>query len=129
MIGSITHFEIYGAEPETLASFYREVFGWQVNQMPGMDYWRVETGTPEAKRLNGGLMYRSIPGFNGCMLYIQVASLDKTVADISSLGGSVVRPKTAVPKTAWVTIAADPQGNTFGIWKADATAFPPPEPD
>lgn len=93
MIGSITHFEIYGAEPETLASFYRNVFGWQVNQMPGVDYWCVDTGTPEAKGLNGGLMYPSIPGFNGCMLYIQVASLDKTVADISSPGGSVVRPK------------------------------------
>lgn len=129
MTGSITHFEIYGAEPESLANFYREVFDWQINQMPGVDYWRVETGMPEAKGLNGGLMYRSIPGFNGCMLYIQVPSLDKTIADISNLGGSVIRPKTAVPKTAWVTIAADPQGNTFGVWEADATAFPPPEPD
>ena len=27
-----------------------------------------------------------------------------------SLGGSVVRPKTAVPRTAWVTIVADPAG-------------------
>lgn len=129
MTNSITHFEIYGTEPKILAQFYQGVFGWRVEQMPGVDYWRVETGGPEAKGLHGGLMYRAITGLNGWMFYIQVDSLDQAAADIQSLGGTVVRPKTAVPKTAWVTIAADPQGNTFGVWQADATAFPMPEPD
>ena len=127
MSGSITHFEIYGIEPETLASFYREVFGWQIDQMQGVDYWRVETGAPDGVR--GGLMYRTIPGVNGWMFYVKVESLDKTVADIERLGGTVVRPRTAVPKTAWVTIVSDPQGSIFGVWEADATALPMPEPD
>lgn len=128
-MNSITHFEIYGEEPEKLAQFYGSVFGWRIEQMPGVDYWRVETSTPEAKGLHGGLMYRAIAGLNGWMLYINVDSLDQAVADIQSLGGKVVRSKTAVPKTAWVSIVKDPQGNTFGVWQADATAFPPPEPD
>jgi uncharacterized protein len=127
MTNSITHFEIYGTEPEGLAEFYRGVFGWRIEQMPGVDYWRVETG--EANGLHGGLMYRAIPGLNGWMFHIQVDSLDKAVADIQSFGGTVVRPKTAVPKAAWVTIVADPQGNIFGVWQADPTAFPLPEPD
>jgi predicted enzyme related to lactoylglutathione lyase len=39
----MTHFEICGTGPEKLAQFYRDVFGWQVEQMPGVDYWRVKT--------------------------------------------------------------------------------------
>ena len=74
-------------------------------------------------------MYRAIAGLNGWMFYIKVTSLEKTVADIQTFGGTVVRPKTALPKTAWVPIVADPQGNTFGVWQADPMALPMPEPD
>lgn len=69
MTNSITHFEIYGEQPEQLAQFYGRVFGWQIEQMPGADYWRVETSAPGAKGLNGGFMYRAIAGLNGWMFY------------------------------------------------------------
>ena len=128
MTNSVTHFEIYGERPVGLADFYRNVFGWQVEQMPGVDYWRIQTGSSEAKALQGGLTYRAIPNLNGWMLYVNVASLDETVALVQSLGGSIVRPKTAVPKAAWVTIVADPANNIFGVWQADPSAFPLPEP-
>ena len=45
------------------------------------------------------------------------------------LGGSVVRPKAAVPKAAWYAVVADPQGNIFAIWQADPLAMPLPEPE
>jgi len=129
MTNSLTHFEIYGAQPADLAHFYRSVFGWQVEQMPGVDYWRIQCGLTETNGLqSGGLTYRAIPDLNGWMLYVNVASLDETVALVQSLGGSIVRPKTAVPKAAWVTIVADPAKNIFGLWQVDPTAFPPPEP-
>jgi predicted enzyme related to lactoylglutathione lyase len=126
---AVTHFEIYGPEPAGLADFYRQVFGWEVEQMPGVNYWRIQTGAAEGPALHGGLTYRGIPDLNGWMLFVNVASLDETVALVQSLGGSIVRPKTAVPRTAWVTIVADPAKNIFGVWQADSTAFPMPEPD
>ena len=126
---SVTHFEIYGDEPAKLADFYRNVFGWQVEQMPGVNYWRVQIDAAEPKPLHGGLTYRAIPDLNGWLLFVNVASLDDTVALVQELGGSIVRPKTAVPKTAWVTILADPAKNIFGVWQADPSAFPMPEPD
>ena len=125
----ITHFEIYGAQPAGLAEFYRAVLGWEIEQMPGIDYWRIQTGFTEAKPLHGGLTHRAMADLNGWMLYVNVASLDETVALVQSLGGSIVRPKAAVPKTAWVTIVADPAKNIFGVWQADPTAFPPPLPE
>jgi len=129
MTNSVTHFEIYGEQPATLADFYREALGWQVEQMPGVNYWRIQTNSAEPQTLNGGLTYRAIPDLNGWILFVNVTSLDETVALVQKLGGSIVRPKTAVPKTAWVTIVADPAKNLFGVWQADPNAFPMPEPD
>jgi len=129
MTNSLTHFEIYGDKPTGLADFYRQVFGWQIEQMEAVDYWRINTGASEPSALNGGLTYRAISGLNGWMLYVQVPALDQTVELIKSLGGAVIRPKTAVPRAAWVTIVADPAKNIFGVWEADPTAFPLPHPD
>ncbi|HAB19382.1 MAG TPA: VOC family protein [Verrucomicrobiota bacterium] len=129
MTSPATHFEIYGEQPAALADFYREALGWKVEQMPGINYWRIQTGAPDGPALHGGLTHKAIPGLNGWMLFVNVASLDDTVAKIVELGGGVVRPKTAVPRTAWVTICQDPAKNIFGIWQADAKAFPMPEPD
>ncbi len=128
LANGVTHFEIYAEEPAKLADFYRSIFDWQVEQMPGVNYWRIQVPSAETRPLQGGLTCRAIPDLNGWMLYVNVASLDETVARVLSLGGSIVRPKTAVPRTAWVTIVADPAKNIFGVWQADPTAFPPPEP-
>lgn len=129
MTSAVTHFEIYGEHPVALADFYRKAFGWEIEQMPGIGYWRIQTGASEGKALPGGMTYRAIPNLNGWMLFVNVPSLDETVERIQHLGGSIVRRKTAVPKTAWVTIVSDPAKNIFGIWQADADAFPMPEPD
>ena len=126
---SFTNFEIYGPQPDQLAEFYRQVFDWQIEKMEGIDYWRVTTPASESNSLNGGLTYRTIPDFKGFMLYINVNSMDDTVEKILKLGGSVVRPKTAIPRTGWVTIVSDPQKNVFGVWQTDPSAFPVPHPD
>ncbi len=129
MSSTCTHFEIFGDEPEQLAEFYRETLGWQIEKMEGIAYWRVSTGAGDGPALHGGLTHRAIPGLNGWLMHVHVASLDKTVERVLKLGGSIVRPKTAVPRTAWVTIVADPAKNIFGLWQADASAFPTPHPE
>jgi len=129
MTNSLTHFEIYGEQPAELAEFYSRVFGWQIEKVEGVDYWRINTASEEAKKMNGGLTHRAIPDLRGWMVYVQVPNLDATVELVLRLGGSIVRPKTAVARTAWITIVADPAKNIFGVWQADPTAFPMPEPD
>lgn len=128
-MSTVTHFEIYCEHPVAIADFYRKALGWQVEQMPGINYWRIQPGAADGPALHGGLTQRAIPDLNGWMLFVNVASLDETVARIEKLGGSIVRPKTAVPRTAWVTIVADPAKNIFGVWQADASAFPTPHPE
>jgi predicted enzyme related to lactoylglutathione lyase len=129
MTGSVTHFEIYAEQPGALADFYRSLLGWQVERAPGVDYWRIQTGAPPTGGFGGGLTYSPFPGLRSWVLYISVESLDETVERALSLGGSVLRPKTAVPKTAWYAVVSDPEGNVFAVWQADPAAFPPPEAD
>ena len=38
-MNSVTHFEIYGDETPSLATFYSKVFGWEIEQMPGIADW------------------------------------------------------------------------------------------
>jgi predicted enzyme related to lactoylglutathione lyase len=128
-MSAVTHFEIYGSEPAKLADFYRTLFGWQLVKAPGIDYWRIQTDLDHTNGFNGGLTYRPIPEPCSWVHYVQVDSLDEAVNQVLQLGGAVLRPKAAVPKTAWYAVLADPEGNIFAVWQADPTAFPPPEPE
>jgi hypothetical protein len=56
--------------------------------MPGVDYFRIQTGATEGPPLHGGLTDRAIPDLNGRLLFVNAASLDETVGRIPSLGGS-----------------------------------------
>jgi predicted enzyme related to lactoylglutathione lyase len=129
MTSSVTHFEIYGENPATLAEFYRAVLGRQVDKVPGIDYWRIDTATGVVKGIDGGLMFRPIQGPRRWVHYLHVQSLEQTIERILELGGTVVRPKAAVPKTAWFAVVADPKGNIFAIWQVDPLAMPRPEPE
>ncbi len=129
MSGLVTHFEIYGDEPAKLAAFYRELFGWRIEPAAGVDYWRIHLGSPANGTAAGGLAHPPLPDARGWMQYVKVESLDDSLAVAQRLGGRVVREKTAVPKTAWYAVIADPQGNLFAIWQPDRTAFPAPVPD
>ncbi len=129
MTSSVTHFEIYAEKPAKLAEFYETLLGWQIEKAPGIDYWRINTTPGESAGIGGGLLVRPIPGPRSWVHYLHVESLDHTLDRIVALGGSVLRPKSAVPKTAWFAVVADPEGNIFAIWQADPLAMPAPEPD
>jgi predicted enzyme related to lactoylglutathione lyase len=125
----VTHFEIFADEPAKLVDFYRSLFGWEIEKAPGVDYWRIRTAPEGSGAIGGGLTYRAIPEPRSWVHSVHVASLDEAVAETVRLGGQVVRPKTAVPKTAWYAVLTDPQGNVFAVWQTDPAAMPPPMPD
>ena len=127
MSGSVTHFEIYAEDPAKLADFYRDLFGWQVDQAPGVEYWRIQPAAAGDGGFDGGLTYRPIPGLRSWVHYVSVPSIDEAMTQVENLGGVVLRQKTAVPKTGWYAMAADPEGNIFAIWQADPAAFQLPE--
>lgn len=129
MPNPVQHFEIYGDNPEKLAEFYKNVFGWNVNKAPNIDYWMLGTVASDGKHMptepgaiNGGMMKRPMPEARAWMNYVTVPSLDEAVKKIEAAGGNVFRPRTAVPKMGWFAIVTDPEQNVFGVWQNDANA-------
>lgn len=129
MAGQITHFEIYGDNPGMLASFYRSLFGWQMEKLEGLNYWRIHLDRDDKDKVSGGLTYRPRDDPKGWLQFVNVESIDASIKLAEEMGARVVRPRTAVPRTAWVAVLADPAGNMFAIWQPDPLAFPEPEPD
>ena len=127
--GRLTNFEIYGDDPEALAAFYRELLGWRIERAEGVDYWRIAIDADAKPLAAGGIARRPAFGQQGWMNFVEVESLDATLEATERLGGNILKPKTAVPRTAWHAVIADPAGNAFLVWQADSLAFPPPAPD
>ena len=53
------HFEIPATNPEAVATFYTDRFGWKISSWstPEMGYWIVDTGK-EGPGINGGILRR-----------------------------------------------------------------------
>ncbi|MFN2164726.1 MAG: VOC family protein [Anaerolineae bacterium] len=118
---SIVYFEIPADDLQRARSFYGQLFGWQFEEMPGMDdYLTFRTGTEEGS-LGGGLWKRQ-NAQQGITNYIGVDDVEQYVAKIKELGGAVVVPKQPVPGMGWFAWCSDPEGNTFAVWENDEAA-------
>jgi hypothetical protein len=53
---------------------------------------------------------------------IDVPSVDEYVKKVESNGGSIIRPKMAVPGVGWMAYFKDTEGNVWGIMEMDKSA-------
>ncbi|MEO8509298.1 MAG: hypothetical protein ABI593_16855 [Betaproteobacteria bacterium] len=56
----VVHWEFWSKDPAKASTFYREVFDWNVQETPGMNYSFVDTGGGGG--INGGIMQPSQDG-------------------------------------------------------------------
>ncbi len=132
----VVHFEIQATDPERAAQFYRDVFGWDVNEwvIPGVEapnenrYWLVTTGPQEERGINGGLLFRrgAAPtdgqAVNAYVCTIGVSSVDAFVSKAIAAGGTVALPKMPIKGVGWLAYCKDTDGNIFGMMQDDKTA-------
>ncbi|MBI4898990.1 MAG: VOC family protein [Actinobacteria bacterium] len=127
----VVHFEIHAADVDRAVAFYRDVFGWKVedwSSFTGSPYFGLVTGEEGEPGINGAIMQRQ--GENmpvggpiaGAVLTVQVEDFDATAAGIERAGGSVALPKHALAKMAWQGYFHDTENNVFGIHQPDPEA-------
>ncbi len=122
----IVHFEIQADDIERARKFYTDVFGWDISQWPGMEYWMVMTAPKDSKEpgINGGMLKRPCPapaegqGLNAHVCTIQVEDYDTMEKKILDAGGKVAMPKFDIGGMAWQGYYIDTEGNTFGLHQA-----------
>ena len=49
--------------------------------------------------------------------YVEVDSIDETLAKVEASGGTVVMPKSPTSETSWWAFFNDPDGNTIGVYE------------
>ncbi|MEK6918541.1 MAG: VOC family protein [Nanoarchaeota archaeon] len=119
------HFEIQGENPEKLAKFYSDVFGWVIKKWdsPDMDYWMIMTDDKDSNNpgINGGLLKRPCPapaleqGTNAFTCTMNVESVDDMIKKVVKHGGKIAMPKFAIADMAWQAYCVDPENNVFGL--------------
>ncbi|GAA0926652.1 VOC family protein [Pseudonocardia zijingensis] len=120
----VVHFEIPADDVPRAKEFYGSVFGWQLQDMPEMDYTIVHTADVDEQTqmptapgaINGGLMRRTAET-PAPVLTIDVESIDEALAQVEAAGGRVVRPRTEIPGMGAFAYFTDPEGNTLGLWE------------
>jgi predicted enzyme related to lactoylglutathione lyase len=124
MSGRVVHFEIPFDDGDRARSFYKDVFDWQVVQMPEMGGYTLvmtgpsgDAGPTESGFINGGMLSREQGAISGPVVVIDVPSIDESLAKIGTLGGSTVVGKTPVGDMGFAAYFTDPEGNVVGLWE------------
>ena len=132
----VVHFEIQAEDPRRAAGFYREVFGWQIDEwlIPGLvikdenRYWQVMTGRETEPGINGGLVFRRGPApakdqsVNSFVCTVEVPDLDEYTDRVLRAGGRITVPKMAIAGVGWLAYCLDSESNIFGMMQTDEDA-------
>jgi uncharacterized protein len=123
MSDRVVHFEIPFDDGDRARSFYEEIFGWQLMEMPEMQYTMVTTG-PSGDRgptepgyINGGMLARSDGAAPAPVVVIGVDSIDAVLGRIGELGGTTVTGRTPVGDMGFAAYFTDSEGNVVGLWE------------
>ncbi|MBS0155321.1 MAG: VOC family protein [Nitrospira sp.] len=119
---SIVWFEVPADDLDRAQKFYRSMFGWTFAKLPAAinDYWHIDTGGPDASP-DGGMMPR-MHSQQPITNYVGVPSVSKAATKVEKLGGTLCKPKTAVPGMGYFAICLDTEGNTFALWEMNERA-------
>lgn len=122
-MSTITHFMVPADDIKRAKKFYAELFGWEINRLPGpMDYYEIKTvSTKGGVGLGGGMAKRQRPQ-EAIVNYIDVPSIDEFLKKTEKFGGKVITPKVPVPGQGYVAVCLDTENNAFGLWETDKKA-------
>ncbi|HET9860770.1 MAG TPA: VOC family protein [Nocardioidaceae bacterium] len=123
MTGRVVHFEIPFEDGDRARGFYADVFGWNIMNMPEMNYTMVSTGPTDEQGppsepgfINGGMLQRDAP-VGSPVIVVDVEDIDGSLEKIEKLGGSTVIAKQAVADMGFSAYFKDPEGNLMGLWQ------------
>ncbi|WP_404436112.1 VOC family protein [Microbacterium aerolatum] len=114
--GDITHIDIPVADLERAQAFYSGLFGWQIAEMPGYEgypMWQAPN-----KISGGGLAPRS-DDFSQPRSYVEVDSIDDTVAKALDAGATLLVEKQPISESSWWAVISDPDGNSIGLYESE----------
>jgi predicted enzyme related to lactoylglutathione lyase len=116
--GHYSHIEIPADDLERATTFYKNVFGWHFDQMPGFEDYHVYSG--EHAGVGGGMGKRGVTAGHVVRNYINVDSIDAAIPKVTAHGGRITQPKAHIPGQGWYAVIEDSEGNEIALWEQSA---------
>ena len=111
----VVQWQIVAKDPDAVARFYSALFGWTVQTDNALGYRVIETGN--GRGINGGVWPSPPHGHNLVQLFVEVEDIDAALIKATSLGASIIVPKSELPDGDALAIVLDPAGLSFGIYR------------
>ena len=124
MSGKVVHFEIPFDDAERAYGFYRDAFGWNIQEIPQLHYAIVTTGEtdgdgfPSDKGYIGGGMLRRESPTDRPVITVDVEDIDAALEKIEELGGMKVLGRQEVGDMGYAAYFRDVEGILMGLWQA-----------
>ena len=120
MANSIVHWEIMGPDGDALNTFYRDLFDWKGESVPGFDsYYLVDADQTGVGGAVGKGM-EQMPSY--LTMYVKVENVDDHLAKAEAAGATTIAPRTVVPGIVTFGLFRDPAGNMIGIVEEETPA-------
>lgn len=121
MPAPVVHFEIGCKNITATRQFYSKIFGWEyADEMSSPNMAMIGNLGPFAGKptdgIGGHINSLGHPPEQYVTVYMQVADIGGTLAQIEKLGGKTCVPKTEVPGMGHFAWFTDPEGNALGLW-------------
>lgn len=117
--GDITHIDIPVDDMERAKAFYSRLFGWEISEVPGFEgypMWQAPN------RISGGGLAPRSAEFTQPRSYVEVDSIDETIAAARDAGATVLMEKDPIDATSWWAVISDPDGNSIGLYEGTTDA-------
>ena len=114
--GSFCWTELATSDAASSTKFYTQLFGWTTNEIPisdGMFYVILQRDG-----LSVAALYETKDVPPNWLSYVNVTSVDESLAKAKELGANVVAGPMDVFDAGRMGVLTDPQGAPFGLWQA-----------
>jgi predicted enzyme related to lactoylglutathione lyase len=107
----VTRWQILTSQPEKLARFYSDLFGWQISTDNPFNAHEVDTGSDRG--IPGGF-WPAPPEAKGFMqMHVEVDDLERQVGKAKALGATEIIGPQTLPQGGKMAVMHDPEGIPF----------------
>jgi predicted enzyme related to lactoylglutathione lyase len=114
MPNPVVRWQIVAQNPDLVATFYRDVFGWKAAANNALGYRELTSG--EQRGIDGGVWPNAPNAPNLVQLFIEVDDIQAYAERATKAGARVVVPPSQLPDGDRMAILLDTAGLSFGLF-------------
>ena len=116
MPNPVVSWQILARDPEAVAVFYRDLFGWTLSVDNALRYRELRSGSQRG--IDGGVWPAPPEAPSFVQLFVEVDDVEAYVTRATAAGAQIVVPVSVLPAGDVMAVLVDPAGLAFGLRSA-----------